>query len=99
MTTFSQMKFDLDEIAKKTTRGRTIIQNARKALVSANSELSAIQADYSGLIADIDQAVLDNPADSVLEMVKGEKDKLVVDFIALKSYCNDLITAFDGVVE
>jgi len=56
-----------------------------------------MQTTYSGVISDINQAAIDNPTDQAYLLAKSEKDKLVVDFTALKVYAGNLITAFDSV--
>lgn len=99
MATFSEMKYGLDEIARKTNRARDFVFAARKELTRAQSDLGAMLADYNGLVAEINAVATNNPEDAIYQHVKLEKDKLVADFQELKTYVDDLITAFDGVSE
>jgi len=99
MATFSDMKYALDEIARKNTRARQLTEAARKELIRVQSDLGSMLADYSGMSAEIDQVAIDNPADDAYLMLKNEKDKLVTDFQNLKTYVDALVIAFDGVSE
>lgn len=99
MSTFSDMKYALDEIARKNARGRQLIGVARKELIRVQSDLSGMTEEYSAMVTAINQAAINNPTDEIYLMTKKEKDKLVADFQNLKIYADDLITAFDAVVE
>jgi len=99
MATFSQIKSGLDEIAAKNERNRTIIESSRSSLGVAQTNLSKMLTDYSQLVADINQTAIDNPTDDAYRLAKSEKDKLVADFQALKTYVDSLIVAYDAVNE
>ena len=97
MATYSEIKAALDEIARQTSLNKAMIARARKSLIDAQYNLNAMQTTYSGVVSDINQAAIDNPTDQAYLLAKSEKDKLVVDFTALKAHAGNLITAFDSV--
>jgi len=99
MATFSQIKSALDEIANKNARNRRFLENARGSLVTAQSNLVAMPADYASIVADINQAAIDNPSDEAYLLAKSEKDKLAADFQNLRTYADNLIDAYDAVTE
>jgi len=99
MATFSEMKYALDEIARKNARAREILANGRTQIVRAQTDLGEMTSDYSGIVSDINQAAVDNPTDTAYTVLKAEKDKLVADFQDLKTYADALVTAYDGVSE
>ena len=97
--TYSQMKNALDEIARKNDEYRKQLGVSRAKLASAYSGLDSMLSDYTQIVSEIETAFTNNPDDLAYEILKVEKDKLVADFQSLKTYANNLITAFDGVVE
>lgn len=99
MSTFSDMKYALDEISRKNARGRQLIEAARAGLARVQSDLGAMTSEYTSIVTDINQAAIANPTDDAYQLLKSEKDKLVADFQDLKGYTDDLIVAFDAVVE
>ncbi len=99
MATFSQIKAVLDEIATKNARQRRYLENARASLVTAQTNLAGMPSEYSAIVADIDQAAIDNPTDEAYLLAKSEKDKLAADFQNLKTYADALIVAYDAVSE
>lgn len=98
-STFSQIKSGLDEISDRNKRNREHLARARDFIVKAQTDLTTMQTEYSTLVADINQAAIDNPTDQAYQLAKSEKDKLVADFQSLKSYCDSLLASFDAVNE
>lgn len=98
-STFSQIKSGLDDISSKNSKNRSMLSSSRASLLSAQANLAGMTAAYSGLVADINDAATANPTDEAYQLAKSEKDKLVSDFQSLKTYCDALIAAFDGVTE
>jgi len=99
MTTFSEMKFAMDEIARLTEANRIKIERVRTLLATVESTLASMLSKYANLVLDINSAATANPDDVAYAMLKSEKDKLVVDFQALKNYTTEMIAAFDAVQE
>jgi hypothetical protein len=99
MSTYSQIKNGLDEISSKNAKNRLFIESARSSLDKALTSLNAMPAEYSDLVLDINNGAIENPDDQAYIFAKAEKDKLVSDFQNLKTYVNNLITAFDAVEE
>ena len=97
MATYSEIKAVLDEIAGETSKNQKLTASSRVRLVTAQTNLASMPGKYGSIISDIDQAAIDNPNDDAYQLAKSEKDKLVVDFQALKSYVDNLIAAFDSV--
>lgn len=98
-STFSQIKSGLDEISDRNKRNREHLARARDFIVKAQTDLAAMPGEYTSLVQDINQAAIDNPTDQAFQLAKSEKDKLVANFNSLKSYCDDLLAAFDAVNE
>ena len=99
MATYSQIKNGLDEIAAKIEQARSYINNGKTSLVRAQTDLGAMPTKWSSLIADINQAAIDNPTDDVYLLSKSEKDKLVSNFQSLKTYADALVVAWDSIEE
>ena len=98
-TSYSKMAAKLDEIAEKSVRFEDVIFDGRRRLIHAQTKLTEMQSEYSSLVADINQAAIDNPTDEDYQRAKSIKDKLVIDFQNLKSYATALISAYDGVIQ
>jgi len=98
-STYADIKWGLDDIAKTISRGRSFIDNSRSSLVRAQDLLGTLPGDTAELRNDIDDAAVANPNDDAYQMAKNEKDKLVADFQALNTYTGDLIAAWDAVEE
>lgn len=99
MTTYSELLVSMDEIAARTVRNREHVVAAKTRLVRAQTDLAAMQSEYSAISTEINTLATNNPSDEALQDLKRVKDKLADDFVDLKGYVDDLITAYDGVVE
>lgn len=96
-TTYSERKVALDEIASRIRANAKRLADARNQSAVAESDLTAMQAAYAGLVADINADATGNPSDQALQFQKIEKDKLVAEFTALKTKATAIKAAIDGV--
>lgn len=99
MSTFSQIKSGLDEIAGKNKTYRDYVDRSRKQLEEAASRLAAMPADYAGLVQQVETMAAANAGNEAFAVALAEKNELVRDFQALRAYVNNLLTAFNNVVE
>jgi hypothetical protein len=93
MTTFTEAKFALDAIAKRTTSNMSQVKQARDILAGVVTNLEAMQTEYTAIVADINAA---DGADAAWAALKAEKDKLVADFNAVKTAAQAKLTAIDA---
>lgn len=93
MTTFTEAKFALDAIAKRTTSNMSQVKQARDILSGVVTNLANMQTEYTQLVADINAA----PSDAAWNALKAEKDKLVADFLAVKAEAEAKLAAVDAV--
>jgi len=93
MTTYTEVKKTLDEIAERSTQNSKRVAQAKAMLQQAQTDLTAMQTAYGTIIADLNQVALDNPADPAWQAAKAEKDQMVADFQALKAEIDALVTA------
>ena len=100
MATYSEIKALLDEIARLNYEHRKTLERAYAAIVKTNAKLAAMPAEYSQAIADINQAVIDNPGngEEVFLMAQAEKNQLVADFQALRTMANFAEAALDPII-
>jgi hypothetical protein len=96
-TTFSERKVALDEIAARIRTDAKRMTNARAQVAEAEADLTTMQTAYTALVADINADAAAFPADAVFAAMKGEKDKLVAEFQALKTKATNTKNAMDGV--
>jgi len=93
MATYTEVKQALDEIAGRTTQNSKRVAQAKAQLQQAQTDLAAMQTAYSPIVADLNQAAIDNPSDPAWQAAKAEKDQMVADFQALKATVDALVTA------
>jgi hypothetical protein len=96
---YADIKSGLDQLALKISNEKARIVRGRLELTKAQTELAALPAASAELRTAIDDAATANPTDEAYIMQKNEKDKLVANFQALKTYCDNLIAAYDAVIE
>jgi hypothetical protein len=96
---YADIKSGLDLLALTISNVRNRIVRGRTELTRAQTELVALPATSTELRTAIDDAAIVNPTDEAYLMHKNEKDKLVANFQALKTYCDKLIIAYDDVIE
>lgn len=93
MTTYTQTKAALDEIAARTEANRKRLEQAKILIGTADSDLGGMGSAYGAIVADIDANAAANPSDPAWIAAKAEKDLMVSDFQALKSRAAALKTA------
>lgn len=86
---YTKSKAALDTIAQRTERGRGQLIRMQDMGVAVESDLNQMQADYAGLVAEINAEAAARPADLAIQNLKLEKDKLAADFVALKTIAQD----------
>jgi len=83
MTTYSDKKRQLEDIARRTVSNSDRVKTAFEILTKAMNDLNAMVSEYTDIIEEVDEDAIANPLDEVFQFQKLEKDKLVDDFIAL----------------
>ena len=94
MATFTEAKFALDAIAKRTTSNMSQIKQARDILAGVVANLASMQSEYTQMVTDIDAA----PSDTAWNALKAEKNKLVADFLVVKTEAEAKLAAVEAVV-
>jgi hypothetical protein len=97
MTTFSEIKAVLDEIALRNEQNRKRMEQAKTMLSQAEADLISMVTVYSNFVAAVDAAATANPDIDAFQIAKSEKGELVSDFQALKTRATNLIAAVDGI--
>ena len=95
--TYTQAKASLDTIAQESEKARTDLELLQDNLAMIISRLDNLENNYTVLVTDIDTVAVNNPADTIWQNVKLEKDKLVTDFMAIRSTAANIQTAIDSV--
>lgn len=93
MSTSSQVKAALDEIASLIREQRAVMEKVKSNAALASAALAAITTDYADVIATID-AYAAGSADYFERLSKAEKAKLATEFTALKADA-DAVAAID----
>jgi len=93
MATYTEVKQALDEIAGRTTQNSKRVAQAKAQLQQAQTDLAAMQTAYNTIVADLNQAAIDNPDNPAWQAAKAEKDQMVSDFQTLKATVDALVTA------
>ena len=93
MSTYTEVKTALDEIAERSTQNSKRVAQAKAMLGQAQTDLAAMSTAYGAIVADLNQAATDNPDNPAWQAAKAEKDQLVADFQALKTEVDALVTA------
>lgn len=94
-TTFAEAKAALDDISTVITQRRKSIANLLNEATQSESALTALQADYIGIIADINANLTANPSDPAYVNQKAEKDLLVSEFMSLKTKATSVKNAIN----
>lgn len=94
-TTFSSAKVGLDEIAARIQQNRQRMSQAKALPTTAESDLTTLEAQYTQLVVDINAAAQAAPGDAAWAAVKAETDKLVAEFMELKTNATELKEAVD----
>ena len=97
MATFSEMKTALNEISERITRDRKRLVQCEASAIAAETDLTSMGTEYSGIVGDINQFLTNNPNDEAAKTLKAEKDLLVTEFQALKTAATSMKTAIQGV--
>lgn len=96
-STYSTRKTALDEIAARIQADGKRLQQARAAVATSVSDLTAMQSLYTEIIGDINTDAAANPSDQAYQLQKVEAEKLVAEFNSLKTQATATLAAIDGV--
>lgn len=96
MTSFTQTKATLDEIASLSEGYRKKLEQAKAAINSASVGLNGMGSAYSAFIAQLDIDAATNSTDAAWIAAKAEKDQMVADFLALKATAAALLVAVNS---
>lgn len=97
MATFSEMKTALDEISSRITTNRKRLTQCGALAISAETDLTSLQTEYTSIVTDINTFLTNNPNDEAAKTLKAEKDLLVAEFTSLKTASTNMKTAIAGV--
>jgi len=95
--TYTQTKATLDEIAARTELARKRLEDARRLLVTAETDLNKMPENYGAFVAELEAQATANPDDRAWQGAKAEKDQMVADFQVLASLATALKSAYDSV--
>jgi hypothetical protein len=93
MSTYTEVKTVLDEIAQRTTQNSKRVAQAKAALTQAQADLAAMPGAYGAIITALDNAATANPDNAAWQASKAEKDQMVADFNSLKAEVDALVIA------
>lgn len=96
-TTYSERKVALDEIAARIRTNAKRLVDCRAQAAAAESDLTAMETNYTALVQDIEADATSFPNDEAFQLQKLEKDKLVAEFSVLKTTATNTKDAIDGV--
>jgi len=85
MTTFTETKATLDDIANRSEANRKRIEQAKAQIATAEADLLAMQLAYSAFSTQLNTDAAAEPADAAWQAALAEKDQMVSDFLALKT--------------
>jgi hypothetical protein len=97
MTTYTEVKATLDEIAVRSERNRKRLLESRATLGQTEADLQTMVNQYSNFINAIIATATANPGDVAWQNAHAEALKLVGDFMVIQNRAQQLILAFDGV--
>lgn len=92
-STYSQILIATDEIASRINTNRGRIAQARALVNTAVADLGAMEGQYGPVVGDVDALALAEPANTASLVAKANMDKLVAEFVALKTDATTLQTA------
>lgn len=93
--TFTQAKATLDDVSVRIETARKRMESARAAYGVAQNELGSIPSAYATFITDLEAAAAADTWPQA-DVQKAEKDQMVADYQALKSYVDGVIAAIDA---
>lgn len=93
MSTYTQTKAVLDEIAERSEANRKRKLQAVSLLQQAQADLNAMGEYYSSFATQLATDAQNNPSDPAWQAAKAEIDLMVIDFVALKTEVDALVTA------
>lgn len=95
--TYTQTKSNLDDIADRSEQARLELIEVETSLTRVINKLNTLETEYSTFVQEVDTVALNNSTDVIWQNVKAEKDKLVTDFISLRSTANNMKTAIEAI--
>lgn len=95
--TYTQAKSNLDKIADTSEQARVDLLEVTASLDRVINRLNILESQYTTFVTEVDDTVVLNPEDIVWESVQAEKDKLVSDFVTLRTLANSMKTALEGI--
>lgn len=92
MSTYSEMKSKLDEIANELRSYREATARAKGTFTQVSNDLSSLAENYSGIIADINTFAENNSTDVAANVLKAEQDLLLAEYLELKTTIDTLVS-------
>ena len=93
MTTFTQTKATLDDIAARSEANRKRMEQAKVLIAAADADLTAMPIAYNAFASQLDADAAANSGDTAWQTALAEKDQMVADFQALKTRATALVAA------
>lgn len=92
---YTQTKSTLDLIADQSENARESLVNLTAELNNTISVLNDLETNYTTFVAEVDTTATANSGDPLWQNIKAEKDKIVADFIAVRTTANNMLTALN----
>ena len=96
MTTFTETKATLDDIAARSEANRKKIDQAKAQIAAALSDLTNMGTAYNAFVTQLDIDAAANSTDAAWQNAKAQKDQMVTDFQALMTRAGTINTAISG---
>jgi len=93
MTTFTETRATLDDIAARSEANRKRLEQAKTLIAAAEADLGTMPTAYGAFVPQLDIDAAANPGDTAWQTALAEKDQMVSDFQALKARATALIVA------
>jgi hypothetical protein len=96
MTTYTETKSNLDDIAGKSSSLKRRNDNLIVAAQAVQSGLQLLQSDYAAFAAQLNIDAAANAGDPAWDAALAEKDLLVAEFVAEKVRADAIVLALTG---
>ena len=96
MTSFTETKSTLDDIAVRSEANRKRIEQAKAQIDAAEADLIAMQTAYVPFATQLNTDAAANASDSAWQGALAQKDQMQADFVALKNRATTIKTAITG---
>jgi len=94
--TYTQAKATLDTIAQESEHARLALNNIEGDLDMVIQKLNILENTHTTFVSDVDSIALANPDDTVWQSAKAEKDKLVADFVEIRTAATNMKNAINA---